>query len=378
MKRIITTILLLLLTANIVYSYDFQLDLRTNSVKDYTCVLQYDDTQKNLSFDKGFSQELIKKEVNDNISLVCSVPITIIKLNLYNDNRELIYTEQVVNKKSYQYQNHISTVELEIEEDNMCNIKTDSKVEEYELNKGTDLDIDFIKVFSISCNSSLEGSTLRLYDDTSYNLKYKVFEENQKSFTIDLDKPIINYKNKVELYLRPYDRKDNFKCTTSNNGDKVEFTNTEKILMLYKTFYSINNFKLDCDYKFKQVQLFAIDSYFNKDISEFEYYNVSTINTQLNITIKKVIEKVVEKVKIDTPKPVIKTNVVNITKEVIKVTPYVFQGPTRPTTDIEVFRNTGEAVNILKEIFARHDQTFTLNPSAESNAREYYEEIKNK
>ena len=321
MKRLIST-LLLLLTANIVYSYDFHLDLKTNSVKDYTCVLQYDDTQKNLSFDKGFSQTLIKKEVNNKLSLVCTTPITIIKLNLYNDNRELIYSEQTGNKKSYQYLNHISKVDVEFEDDNNCSIKTDSKVETYELNKDTDLELDFIKVFSMSCDSSLEGSTLRVYDDTNYNLKYKVFEKNQKSFTVDLDKPVINYNTKVELYLRPYDSKDKFKCVTSNNGKRVEFTNTDHKLMMYKSFYSTGQFKLDCDYKFKQIQLFSLDSYFDKDINEFEYFNVSNINEQVNKSVKKVIKKVipkpnpVKKVEVKTPTPVIKEEVINVTQKI--------------------------------------------------------------
>ncbi len=306
---------------NVVHGYDFHLDLKTNSVKDYTCVLQYDDIQKNLSFDKGFSHTIIKKKVNDNLSLVCSTPITIINFNLY-ENRELIYTEHLVNKKSYSYYNDISKVDIEFEQSNNCSIKTGAKTEIYELNKGTDLDLDFIKFFSMSCNSSLEGSTLRVYDDKNYNIKYKVFEENEKKFTIDLDKPVINYNTKVELYLRPYDSKDKFKCITSSNGDKVEFTNTDKKLIMYKSFYSSGNFKLDCDYKFKQIQLFSVDSQYNKDLSEFQYFNVSNINTQVNNSIKKVIKKVipkpkkVKKVEVKIPKPVIKKKVINVTVNV--------------------------------------------------------------
>lgn len=376
MKKLITT-LLLLLSIGVIYSYDFRLDLKTNSVKDYTCTLQYDDKQLNLSFDKGFSHKLIKKEVNDNLSLVCSVPITIIRMDIYNNDRELIYTDQVGSKRSYYYKNTISHIQLELKNANTCSIRTDAKVEKFKLNKNTDLDLDIINLYSMSCNSSLEGSTIRLYDDTNYNIKYKVFTKNEKTFTIDLDKPVINYKNKVELYLRPYDSKDEFKCATFNNDDKVEFTNTDKKLMLYKTFYSTDNFKLNCDYKFKQIQLFALDSYFDKDISEFDYYNVSTINTQLNVTIKKVIKKVIQKVKVKTPKPEIKTNIVNITKEEIKVTPQVFQGAVRPTTDIDVFRKTGVVVNILRTIFTRENQNFTMDPSTESNAKKYHMEINN-
>ncbi len=320
MKNKIYILLLFIFNISIINGYQFDIDIKSNKIT--SCILNYDESiNKNLSF-KANKLRSYNYNFDSNVNLNCNVTLNYVKYNIINDDNNIIYTETIKNQKSFDFDLNISKIELNLFNENTCTIRTDKYKEEITFEEDSSVEYEFLNIFSLSCDKNLTQSTLRLYDESNYNKYYRLFTEKYKSFTLDLDKEVINYNNEIEVIFQLYDRTDKFSCKIDSYGKTLTFKDTKNSIIAITEVYVDSEFNMDCNYNFKKIDLYVSDHYIGKQFKEFSYSNVSDIIVPIDSFDIEAYNKVNRK---PEPKPVIKKAIVEeIRFSVKEIEPFIY------------------------------------------------------